>query len=439
MKKKDYDEDGEEWIKTALWFESITGVTEAEFIKVKGDLIEESKNGDKELVIKHARTGKKISAGKFLMIPFGDLVCHVALKMEMPSKKNSAEKSVKVLEKGDKLLQKKDVGIKYIPVEFINRNGVDDNMSVDVGHLQSLPEFRNAVFQVASNFNAIEAVSELQPPEAPSFTENYYRDKTQGPSASISGGAAAIVRVHAAFYEKGTDPSEWSQSMNKQVELLKNLEDYFPVHNGYVLYENGIHLDTFKRFPVYLSKPYYKLLVSGLIGYHKDVQITSGYRRYPNGEAKVARRNDDEEAELPPDDSLLQKVYDANQVVDQVFTAAVNMQQGRSGPRNKSAPNAITKAKLILDLGYQGTYLAATANKREALVLTMVGGGAFGNELDWIFEAIIQAHRRWGLEGGSLKKVYVIAFIPETEIYLPLAEGLKSFGVNVQWRYPVKK
>jgi len=339
--------------------------------------------------------------------------------------------------------KKKKEAIKYITVEFLNRSHPEEVKDVDVGYLQSLPEFRNSVFQAASNFNVIEGVSELQSPDTPNFTENYYKDKTQGPSASISAGAAAITRVHAPFFGKGTDPSTWQQDLHHQVELLKNLEDYYPVHNGYALYENGIHLDAYKKFPIYLSKPYYKLLVSGLIGYHKDVQVTSGIRFYPYPEQDSTSRKDrdnEQDEEAPPDTSLLKRVHDANQKVDQVFTAAVNMKQGRTGPRNAMAPNAVTKAKMILDLGYQGTYLAAACNAREQLVLTMIGGGAFGNEKSWIFEAIVQAHRRWAVEGmSSLKKVFIITYNPDAAQYAELEEGLKALGVNVQWRYPVKK
>jgi len=345
---------------------------------------------------------------------------------------------VKVLLSGDKQEKKKEP-IKYIPIEFLNRSDPEDVKAVDVGYLQSLPEFHSAVFQVASNFNCIEGVSELQSPDVQSFTEFYHKDKTQGPAASISAGAAAIVRVHAPFYEKGKNPSKWQQTLQRQIELLEHLQDYYPVHNGYVLYENGIHLDTYKKFPPYLSKPYYKLLISGLIGYHKEVQVTSGYRWYPKPLVTPRDTESDDEKE-PPDESLLQRVHDVNQRVDQVFTAAINMKQGRTGVRNATAPHSLTKSKMILDLGYQGTYLAAAANGRHSIVLTMIGGGSFGNDSSAIFESIVQAHRRWGVEGtSSLKKIYIIAFDQKVDLYSELEEKLKGLGVNVQWRYPIKK
>jgi len=89
------------------------------------------------------------------------------------------------------------------------------------------------VFQVASNFNGVEATSETSSPDSPTFTEKYIYDPTQGiihkqnnktilpfptgPAASISAGAAAIARVHAAFYEPDTSQNAWLQTRSKQV------------------------------------------------------------------------------------------------------------------------------------------------------------------------------------------------------------------------------
>jgi len=98
------DIDPNEWIKTSNWFENITGTSEEEFAKMKGDLIEDS--GNNFLTIKNAKTGKKVSAGQFTLLLFEDLVCKVALNIEKPNKKNN-EKAIKVLCKGEKPEKKK--------------------------------------------------------------------------------------------------------------------------------------------------------------------------------------------------------------------------------------------------------------------------------------------------------------------------------------------
>ena len=106
---------------------------------------------------------------------------------------------------------------------------------MDTRYLQSLEENRNSVFQVISNFNGLESLNEFHQPGTsnlnfyliclfflkgdPTFTENYSKDKTQGCTASISAGAAAISRVYAAFADKSIPQQEWGQSPGKQVYI----------------------------------------------------------------------------------------------------------------------------------------------------------------------------------------------------------------------------
>src|SRR6202049_1857621 len=49
-------------------------------------------------------------------------------------------------------------------------------------------------------------------------------------------------------------------------------------------------------------------------------------------------------------------------------------------------------ASLVLDAAYEATMLAAVLNKQRGasnlVLLTFLGGGAFGNEDDWIYGAI---------------------------------------------------
>lgn len=88
---------------------------------------------------------------------------------------------------------------------------------MDVAYLQTLPENRNALFQIASNFNGVEAVTETSYPDSDNFTTRYVTDRTQGPAASISAGAGAITRVHAAFFNEKKPPKEWGQTKDTQV------------------------------------------------------------------------------------------------------------------------------------------------------------------------------------------------------------------------------
>ena len=73
-------------------------------------------------------------------------------------------------------------------------------------------------------------------------------------------------------------------------------------------------------------------------------------------------------------------------------------------------------ASLILDATYEATLLGAISNARRGasntVLLTLVGGGAFGNERDWILRAI---RRALGVVRGHDVEVRIVSYghIPE--------------------------
>jgi len=258
-----------------------------------------------------------------------------------------------------------------------------------VAYLQSLPENCNAVFQVASNFNGIESQTELEKSTKKNFTKNYIRDRTQGPAASISAGAAAIVRVHAVFYNKNNQ--EWRQTETNYLNFLNKLEAHYPLRNGYVIFNENC-----PKFPAYNSIDYNKLLLNTELFYHKDVQVITGHR--------VKVDNID----------YYEVVNSPKQQVDQVLCAAVNLFQGKTGSDNKKSAGSEDKSKFVLDMSYQGTYMSAVKHQRTQIFLTPVGGGVFGNPIEWIIDAIIIAHKKWAIqETSSLKKITLVLWNPQ--------------------------
>jgi len=102
-------------------------------------------------------------------------------------------------------------------------------------------------------------------------------------------------------------------------------------------------------------------------------------------------------------------ISDKNQVVNQVFTAAMNMGSVIGKWRNSTLSENV--AKFILRGAYKGTILAAIENSRtlsekdypgkNKCFLTMIGGGVFGNKYEWILDCIIEQEeiiRNSGLE-----------------------------------------
>jgi len=368
------------------WFEYITGMTEVSLRNLAAEPkpgvefpIKPSADGGLEIV--NSKTNQVFKAGKFELALIGDL------------KKSLAG------------------GEKKAPCKFVvfSRENRTPIKFVDVAYIQGLPENKKAMFQVASNFNAVEAPSESRGPHVRTFTEDYINDRTQGPAASISAGAAAIARVHAAFYSDKTPLKEWQQTKDNQIKFLghENIAPYFPVINGYIVLS-----DTAKPWPKEAEERAALLDVAG-VGLHADCQVIFGGT---NSSSHFLTVN--------------QPHY-----IDQVFCAAMNCGQGMSGYNNLRKPDSQDKRDFILKVAYDGTYLCAVRRQTEKLHLTLIGGGVFGNPLPAICSAIYSAHMQYTTDPAcKLQEVVLSVFDPNVPYHIEgLAKSLKSQGVPVEW------
>jgi len=255
-----------------------------------------------------------------------------------------------------------------------------------VAFLQSLPAYRNSVFQVASNFNLVEGGREKVTPDSANFCTNYRWDRTQGPTAAISAAPAAIVRVYSAFYDPNTDSSQWPQTRKKQVNILATVADHFPMKNGYVFWQGA----QLPKFPKRGTKPYNDLLKKTYIGYHKNIQVTTGHRT----------------------PSYVEAVTSPEQIIDQVFGAAVNLGEGTdSGKYNRTVVDCSERCQFALDQSYESAYAGAIAEGRQHLILTLIGGGAFNNDREMIYNTILETHLKWTQNHKcTLEKVSILVF-----------------------------
>jgi len=245
--------------------------------------------------------------------------------------------------------------------------------TVDIGAMQAHPQNNDAVFQVASNFSALEPIGMTHYPEK--GITGYIHDYTQGPFASISAAPGLFYRMYGVFYDSAKEPSKWRQTKDHQIELLGGgvhypwLKKIFPITNGYINYADN---------PDSLNLPFTQKDKDEIrIGYHRDMQVLYGFTE-----------NDTQ-----------YDITDKNQIINQVFTAAVDFGYVNAGYKNN--PIVIQRAKALLDAAYEGTLLAAITNNKKKVFLTLIGGGVFQNNISWIAESIaknknlIQAH---GLE-----------------------------------------
>lgn len=247
-------------------------------------------------------------------------------------------------------------------------------LEADVRELHARPAFAGALFQVASQFNALEMVSPGVTPE--DGISIYAADRTQGPACAMAAGAATIFRNYLVSLQDGV-----GQSRHRQIDTLARLgamlarllrcevSDLWRMHNGYALCtEEGLGA------------------IERLLREDHQGEDTEALR----GQLEVAVQRDTEVTDVDEQRPHL---------VDQVFCSALPVSYTRVAPL-RWAPFAT----LVLEAAYEATLLAAvegsTRGRSRTVVLTSLGGGAFGNDPAWIVAAIERA--LWIVEGAGL-------------------------------------
>ena len=272
--------------------------------------------------------------------------------------------------------------------------------------MQSLPDNNGAMFQAASNFNGVEAISEDSFPDEEYFITNYTNDNTQGPMASISAGAGAIARVLLPFYDRSTPASEWRQTKDRQVELLGGVKEHCSVVNGYVV-QRGSEAEL-------PAADNWEFVRRVRVGVQAETQVSFGYTN-----------SWDQQMDVVP--------AAAGQRISQVFCAAMNLRQGASGRANAEIPASRRTAALLLEAAYRGTYLAAIRHGSRQLYLTLIGGGVFGNDIDTILSVIEKVHLEVACceKNTTLHEVHLVLF-NEPSGMIRFLHNLRDKGVEAE-------
>ncbi|WP_101950088.1 hypothetical protein [Mycobacterium sp. 3519A] len=226
------------------------------------------------------------------------------------------------------------------------------------------PGLVGALFQVASQFNLLEMTGPSVAPE--DGVTRYSEDHTQGPACAIAAGAATIYRNYFAPVD-----GEIGQTRQRQINALAGVgealsaelglpvSELWQMRNGYALC-TAHGLDAITRLLADADDGLRDQLRARLaVGLHRDVEVT---------DVRV----------------------DARRLVSQAFCSALPVAYG-SGP--STAWEAF--ARLVLEAAYEATLLTAveqsSAGGSNIVLLTRVGGGAFGNADKWIDDAIVRA------------------------------------------------
>lgn len=238
----------------------------------------------------------------------------------------------------------------------------------DVRAMHCAPENARALFQVASQFNLLEMVSPTVTPEH--GVTRYKDDRTQGPACAVAAGAATIYRNYFAQVD-GREGQTCDRQLDGLADIGKALCDalgrprvaLWSMRNGYAMCTR----DGLDAISVYLAASS-REKTDGLrdmlrIGVHSNVDVTD----WP---------------ELP-----LPKV-------SQAFCSALPVAYANEPI---SAKCWAAFATLVLEGAYEATMWAAVLNAQETgssiVLLTRLGGGAFGNDDEWIDRAMRRAFR----------------------------------------------
>ncbi len=233
----------------------------------------------------------------------------------------------------------------------------------DVRAMHRLPENQNALFQVASQFNMLEMVGPHVTPE--DGVAGYVHDRTQGPACAMAAGAGTIYRNYLVPFD-----GEIGQTAERQLDGLADLGDalaqrlgteraaLWTMRNGYALpTRTGLaaiagHLSGAGEATLNDLRGRLRL------GLHTDVEVTDGPVPRP--------------------------------LVSQIFCSALPVAYTRL-----AAEAWAPFARLVLEAAYEATLRAGLLNAARGasnrVLLTRLGGGAFGNADDWIDAAMLRA------------------------------------------------
>lgn len=247
----------------------------------------------------------------------------------------------------------------------------------DIFEAHARPEYQGALFQVASQFNCLEFTGPSVLPEH--GVTGYQNDPTQGPACAMAAGAATVYRNY--FAPVG---DQLGQTRERQIDNLAGLAEALGTDGPGWDVRNGYTTSTLPRLASLNARlaaaERHVLLGHVRIGLQTGVEVTfaSRFRRPANRPGG------------PP-------------TVSQAFCSALSVAYSglEAGPW---AP----LGTLALDAAYEATVLAAALDRAAGhgsgrVVLTFLGGGAFGNAPAWIHGAIGRAVGRAGRLGLDIQ------------------------------------
>lgn len=217
----------------------------------------------------------------------------------------------------------------------------------DIGALQAFDDGAT-LFQLASQFNGLEAPSAQVVP-----VSAYLDDPTQGPRGAISAYPGALLRHYRAPDNHGTTFVQNGRQLNF---LALALGELGAVHGGYLRSQD---IPDPQGLATHLATHWQQIQV----GLHQDIEVCLGANWA--GRVPAAHR------------------------ITQVLTSTL---AGASySQADTTQPIWLEIQRYLLQAAYLGTLLGAAASGKPRVLLTLIGGGVFGNPHALIWEVILWA------------------------------------------------
>ena len=245
----------------------------------------------------------------------------------------------------------------------------------DILEMHGISENNGAMFQVASQFNCLEFITPNEKPE--NGITKYQWDNTQGPACSIACAAATVYRNYFTPIDDKYNKIRRGQTNEKQINNLEDVlkllgSDYITVTNGYTFSseEKLLLLNNKLKSDFNLRD---NIIKNVRIGVHYNIGVTFD---------KLVRKSYPQNASF--------KEHKNGQLISQAFCSAISVNYSGLS-KTLWEPFSI----LILQATYEATLWSAIINSKSGgsnkVFLTMVGGGAYGNNSKWILDAIANA------------------------------------------------
>lgn len=278
----------------------------------------------------------------------------------------------------------------------------------DVSVFHTSPENNGALFQAASQFNTLEHASENGTPEH--GIDRYSGDRTQGPACALACAPGTIVRnyfAHEALENWTPGKADLTRGMTAkhQVENMKDInellghdrEQFFRVKNGYTLANNDKLAALQQRI---------------------EQGLAQGGDDFLDGIRKKLRIGVQEDTEVVCSKFGAALYTGEEQLVTQAYCSAISVSYSGQG---RCSQMWMPFAKLILEAAYEATLYAAVENYlrhphkpgANKVFLTAVGGGVFGNDMSWVYDAMARSFRMFENVGLEINLVSFGGSTPE--------------------------